>query len=243
MPPPGTFAMPKGDFGPKTCATDLKGSYTVEAAPCSCGDGSSSSTTCLQRQGEDKVIFLLGDSHALRLGPALKAATSTSIKYVAQYGAETSIVTPHFLAFLQGQLRGGDHVIYSKSLDQAAPTYRLQMDLRSLFGVVNSAGAKLVVVYDGAILHQNPALCLLRGLDCGISKQEVLQTPRRLVAQRFASLHHEVKVFDIAQLLCSETTCSMFLPGTTTQAYIDKEHINQYAAKFLAPALCSLLTS
>eukprot|EP00931_Biecheleriopsis_adriatica_P030224 TRINITY_DN17836_c0_g1_i2.p1 TRINITY_DN17836_c0_g1~~TRINITY_DN17836_c0_g1_i2.p1 ORF type:complete len:197 (+),score=18.37 TRINITY_DN17836_c0_g1_i2:422-1012(+) len=173
---------------------------------------------------------------------ALKEATSMSIIYFAQFGAATSFVTPSFLAHLQGQLRQGDFVFYSKSFIQSAPTSRLQTDLDELFRVVNSAGAKMVLVYDGARLPQLPAFCLQQGSDCSINKEEVLQTPRRLVAKRFASSHPEVQVFDVAQHLCSETTCNMFLPGTETQAYIDKEHINQYAAKLLAPALCALLS-
>jgi len=64
-----------------------------------------------------------------------------------------------------------------------------------------------------------------------------------VVMRALAALPPGIVVFDHHDLFCDDRVCGGFVPGTKTLAFADSSHFTDAAQRYLAPYLCSFLSS
>ena len=119
-----------------------------------------------------------------------------------------------------------------------------QRRLRRLQRLVEGKGAHLVLLGDVAGLNsRQPQMCLA-GLAnaCQRSWDEVSYefSLERMMYDELATTSNSTFHMRIAELFCSlNGECGVYIPGTTTSAYADAEHISNAGATYLWPYIAS----
>jgi len=231
------------------------------------------------------TFYLLGDSHANHMVPAVKLAVDGRLnvqnlgKGGCFYGpwppgsnqndmkecqAHHELVT----AQLVDKLVPGDIVAVSNSATRfhsdrdSLIAYKIayktfenwiaayKTALESLHTKVSARGGKMMIfgfsptyVY---ISGGNDCIPTYFKPDAASKCEKPLETSRmktKAVMQALATLPPAVVVFNHHDLFCDDRVCGAFVPGTKTLAFADSSHFTDAAQRYLAPYLCSFLSS
>jgi len=115
--------------------------------------------------------------------------------------------------------------------------------LRSLQHLVTSRGAKLVLIGDVGTIPGRGSRCALSSAAeaaCEISWSEVVeQNQREHAVYTELAKTPDTYYFKMDHLLCADGMCDAFIPGTSTFAYSDDNHVSTEGAIYLWPFLCA----
>lgn len=201
---------------------------------------------CLAPQGvkspRQRAVFLLGDSHSIKLRAGLRAATSRPIIglhwYVGRMNATEQAV--------RMAVRSGDLVVYARVFDansRKAAEYIESVNI--LYNIVKEAGAKLLLIQDNANVGGDPGKCALhRKSECAVKEivARQRQHPFREAVSDMVGKHSDIVfTFDAFPLFCDGEVCDYKIPGTLTPAYQDSHHLTSAATLYLSPFICSFL--
>merc|ERR1719499_3043670 len=78
---------------------------------------------------------------------------------------------------------------------------------------------------------------------CVIAKEE-MEEELEPMFQIWSDLAGQANIFffNFYQLLCGPTQCDAMVPGTSTLAYMDTNHLTRGGAHYLRPYLCAAMT-
>jgi len=195
---------------------------------------------CLTAE-ESKAIYMFGDSHSHRLSMGLPHATTLPFKYYGSAALRNPVPEDQddvVLEHLAKVLKQGDIVILARIMDYQDDGGVYKATLQRLLDLTSAKEAQLVVLYDNHWLPVAPQTCLLKNKPCAIQKEHALNAPRRKVLEKFMASNPSVKTFDILPVLCPGDTCNMYVPGTTTLAFIDADHLSEWAVLYIAKPFC-----
>eukprot|EP00440_Ansanella_granifera_P030848 gb/GFBE01033502.1/.p1 GENE.gb/GFBE01033502.1/~~gb/GFBE01033502.1/.p1 ORF type:complete len:298 (+),score=41.93 gb/GFBE01033502.1/:1-894(+) len=201
---------------------------------------------CLQPRSNDtaSIIYLIGDSHAEKLLFGFQKATGMTVKMFAIDGPVKKAATPAVLKKLEAVLKPGDSVAFTKIFQRGLDVPAFEQQLTDLYAVTSAKRAKLVVVKDNHWLPRHPDICRLKRDACEITKAECAHHPSRAVVDKFKAAHASdpnVRVLDTLEHMCKGTTCSMYVPGTSTWAFTDTNHLTEWGSLYLTPFICQAL--
>ncbi|MFN9923450.1 MAG: acyltransferase family protein [Cyanobacteriota bacterium] len=184
--------------------------------------------TCLQRNGDEPHIFVLGDSHSSNLVPSLKEAGRShglsSIRYLSNalkgrynsYDSRNDSATRFWdesvtYREFEADLRPGDLVVYSHMYAPGDNLEPVRRHVAMLTKSVSQSGASLLLVDDipkpcseeefarGFLL--NP------GKGCGISKSVAIERRGPLTAFLKSQVKENVSYLDPVDSLCEGESC------------------------------------
>ena len=124
--------------------------------------------------------------------------------------------------------------------------------IRDLQRRVQLKGAKLVLLGDVAQLPRQPAICAtsIGALaQCELSRATVLEQTQveRAFYTALAQVHDSTYYFPLDGFFCDEARpnreCGAVVPGTTTIAYLDNNHLGTAGTAYLWPFLCDFFTT
>lgn len=133
------------------------------------------------------------------------------------------------------------HLKFANNMDQV----RAQQErLRTLQAIVERKGAHLVFLGDVPGVQQQATMCSAssamaasceRSLD--LIQQEFAH--ERLIYTEVASGHSSTFYIPVYELLCTADKCGVYIPGTTTVAYADTDHLTNAGAMYLWPFIAA----
>jgi len=197
-----------------------------------------------------QAIYLVGDSHADVLHHGLAAATTLPVFAFGQFGSFLRIPSnwEKVKTRLGQVLKPSDIVVWQEKISDDQQDEDMEQILhpwRDLYEVTRKAGARLVLFGDNPYFSTSAEVCAMKpGAGCSTRKSEMLKLPRYLAREKFIAQNPGVLFFDQLGLFCSaDETCSIYVPGTSSIALTDENHLNEYGGDYLAPFICSFLTS
>lgn len=157
-------------------------------------------------------------------------------------------------AQLQAQLKPCDVVVIHHREWTPARTMKMQGDadvrasmierLRGLQRTVNARGAKLVLLGDVPTIPALGKRCAMSSAaeaECEISWSEVQATQHAGEYEVYEMLAQTPGTYYLRldSLMCAGGLCDAFIPGTSTFAYGDDNHLTTEASIYLWPWLCA----
>lgn len=199
---------------------------------------------------------MIGDSHANAFIPGLKKAIRGKMAMASAAGPGFNFIwaCDERFRLLEASVRPGDVVVIVQALRDGGETYygpaQLNFFRWALVPMLQSRGAQLVMVKDWPRLRMSAVLCRppSQTSNCAFTENE-LSTKRdgqlggQVDTQRLNDLEDEfrgvVHVFDALELFMQDGRGSNLVPGTSTNAYADFDHLSIEGAEYLAPYICS----
>ena len=197
--------------------------------------------------------FLIGDSHSASIKPGIERAMHSAgagLSWLSftgngcgyHYGAWGVCYQARNLidAQLRTHLMPGDLVIIKHARwKNNGGNMNL---LRQLYtSILQPRGAKLVIVGDPAWLSRWARWCIYAPQNCysptTVVDSNVLLAP---LADEFPG---NVLYISIWNLFCTTNHCQGQVPGTTTWAYFDNNHLTRAGGEYLGPYFCSALSA
>lgn len=212
--------------------------------------------TCLRPQRanpQDRVVFLLGDSHAAMLQPAIEQLIAgrrgVSLTWTGITGwhcgfmanaqdveARCEGLVTIMWDTIQQNVQQGDVVIVSHASYKYDP--RQNGFLRRFYtDVLAPKGAKLLLMGNPPELPTFAIYCLTNQAPCIVHSTANADKSRFL--QPLAADVDGIFYFELWNLFCTEWQCGPTVPGTGTFAYFDMGHLTHSGALYLVPYLCS----
>ena len=250
-------------------------------------DARSRVDTCLtpaRPPNGQRAVFILGDSHARAIAPAVQAAfdglaqvSYVSFSFMCGYVSEEyihgdasnidggermrhacSILNAQVDETLNSQLRGCDIVVlhqHSYRLNDGklqGPERKVASVVaryRHLQAMVRAKGAQLVLLGDTLQLPEEGWRCaanaaMARSCELTTGQAHAQLERERSVYTDLARDDPGTHYFALDELMCDagSGTCGAFVPGTSTLAYSDKDHLTIAGALYLWPFICAFLT-
>lgn len=210
--------------------------------------------------GRRPAIFLLGDSHAGAISAGMKAAGAgvfsvhwwaKSASHLFDKHDKRSYFQSAGIEVLSDVLRRGDIVAIAVSYTSrwrpnATATYILE-----LYNISLARNASILLFDDRPPLPVNGWECLPTVFrpspfnKCQVSLQDLPKLYPKHIQMReimitLAQLPG-IFFFSYLRLLCDDTMCGAFIPGTTTLAFYDNQHLTEAASLYLYPFICHYL--
>jgi len=210
-----------------------------------------------------RVLWLLGDSHAGSLQPGVRRSVQGTMAYrwmtVINCGlldcsagagwdcaknANCRAATQTMLAVLREHATAGDVVVVShagyKVGAEHVPFFR-----NVVVPILSAAGASLVIMGDPPMTKNSISYCTpsvfkpdaFKGCETAFAPEANWDQN-----QEFKVLTTEtdnVFYFDIYEHFCTDAVCGIVVPGTTTFAYIDNSHLTTMGGLYLWPYFCA----
>jgi len=221
-----------------------------------------------QDSSTGRVVFLVGDSHAGALFPAFEKAVQgkMSLLFSAAPGWSFRSACDKRFAELEQNVQAGDVVVVAsieyavRSVDGHQPFWTTEMAFwrNALIPMLTARGAKLVFVGDTYAIRTTSRMCATPrraahfcsyseselGFGWGyrlahpgsITKRELLSRVKDFARAYEGTFH----IFDqTLDLFMVNGHGSNLVPGTSTNAYYDEDHLNTDGALYLAPYICA----
>jgi len=238
---------PSGDFG-RDLSYELQCTSGYSGSQCACfsqGPPEQAKISACLGAATGKAIYMIGDSHTHRLDMRLPDAipTTTTYKYYGVTGGRPAPGTDNaIIPQLRNVLKSGDSILFARRHFPDGYGHQYAADLNRYLTLATETGASLSVLYDNHWLPQTPQLCLLQQQPCSTPKSTFLAAPRRQVLDEFKANHPSVHVFDVLSVLCPGATCNMYVPGTSTMAFIDQTHLSEWAVDYVVDHMCGFIS-
>lgn len=184
------------------------------------------------------AVYLVGDSHATVLQQGLKDSISWQLGYVAFANTRLPDEIDNILESLDKVVKPRDVVIWAENFCVLQPNdYETHIEkLKSLTSKTN-----VVLLGDVQSLPQQPTLCALRNEKC-IRPRPQLEKQRQpfmdAIAKASEDSPNKIWALNLLSDLCTADQCNMYIPGTKTLGFMDRDHINRPASDFLGYKIC-----
>jgi hypothetical protein len=210
---------------------------------------------CLAEHSEP-TIYLVGDSHSLPTRFAVAKVVLPGHQFEV-FATPSSNFRDHkdfyqtIVDRLKQVLKPSDLVVVHERLDVCdgfcTSADDFERRLTMLLEVCEKSKTKVLMLGDNVLLPEIPNTCVMEGnsdlCKTSMEHQLSLQEAKRKVIARMVNSHSGIAFFwDQLPLFCSKDgTCLATVPGTSTRAYFDITHNNQWGATYMWPFLCRFM--
>lgn len=201
----------------------------------------SSIAACLTVPDPSKhTVFIAGDSHAAVLRDGLKDSISWQVGYVGYANIAMPKKIDEIIDGLEKAVKPGDVVVWSENF-VVLPVADYQAHVEKL-KKLTAKKANVMLVGDVVSLPQDPELCLLRKLPCSKKRAEVDKQRKGfidVIVRASENSFNKIWAMNLQTEFCTGDDCNMFITGTTTLGFMDRDHINRAASDYLGHKICT----
>lgn len=198
----------------------------------------------------EPTVWIVGDSHSRQLKQTFARATSQQVTLITWDGDKCPL--SNIEGLLGRLMKSSDLFVYARRYwDWEQVADKFAAEAKVAVKIAKSAGMPLVFLGDNPSFSQPAQLCRLNAEKTGASESPCAKDKKEVVNIQlpFTTFYEgltktsNVYYFDYSSLLCPGDKCDIYIPGTKTVAMRDDHHLNDEAAHFLAPWMCSFLKS
>lgn len=196
--------------------------------------------SCLSVADASKpAVYIVGDSHASVLQQGLKESMNWQLGYVAYANGRLPNEIDAILEGLNKVVKPGDVVIWAENfvvLDVS--------DYQNHIEKLKSLTLKTTVMLLGDVpsLPEDPELCMLRAASCMKTRVEVENQRKPFIdaiARASEQSANKIWAMNLQPEFCTADECSMYITGTKTLGFMDRDHVNREASNYLGYKICT----